>query len=62
MVQACGLLKICGDGGTESELKEFRTEEEEGGGGGRRRRRRGNNKNEEVGEKQKCAHGEIIEV
>ena len=34
MVQACGLLKICGDGGTESELKEFRTEEEEGGGGG----------------------------
>ena len=37
MVKACGFLKICGDGGTRSELKEFRTEEEEGGGGGRRR-------------------------
>ena len=40
MVQACGLLKICGDGGTGSELKEFRTEEEGGGGGGGGRRRR----------------------
>ena len=67
MAQACGILKICGDGGTGSELKEFRRrrreeeneEEEEGGGGGGVEE---TIKNEEVGEEQKCGDGLIIEV